>query len=411
MNILFVSIAAPPIITGAECLQVGKFIKYLSADNSLCLVTTNLPPDNHWQIKDVSQNSLLKNVKQTIALPTLTSFGKYTGFVPRLLLKNQAFKPDSDFLFHHQARIAASRIKSTPDIIYSRSAPFSSAIMGLRLKKLLNKSWVMHLSDPWADSAFKKSNKYNIKMEKESFENADKISFTTSETISFYEKKYPEFSDKYFLCPNVYDVSEIAVENSSFLGEKVNLLYSGEIYGRRSIRPIVETLKLLDKEKQDLLDIRFIGNLNNKSLELINSSGLKCLKYDGFVTPDESYARQRDSDILISIDPPVESEVDKVYLPSKIQDYMAARKFILALTGKHSATYNIVEGNYGVCFDYGEKDELLNFWNKLTDAFIAGDYSLLKLNPLDKTFEAEANAKKLIKIFKAQIENKKMSKV
>lgn len=399
MNIIFVSIAAPPVVTGAECLQVGKYIKYLSDQHSIHLITTRLPSDNHWQVKDGSQAFLLSKLNQKTGLPTLTTLGKYAGFLPRLILRGYASKPDSDFLFHHQARIASYFIKVSPDIIYSRSAPFSSAVMGLKLKKILKKPWVMHLSDPWADSAFKKANSYIKNMEARCFENADKISFTSPETLSFYKKKYPKFSDKYFVSPNVFDAAEIAEDKDSFTGDKIKLLYSGEIYGRRSINPIIETLALLDREQQNLLDVRFVGNLDQKSISKIVSANLDCVKYEGFISPAASYLRQRESDILISVGLPMENDVDGVYLPSKIQDYMAARRFILALTGKNSATYNVVEGKYGICFDYNEKDKLLSFWKKLIDAFQNGDHSFLKLEPLDQTFEAEHNVKKLIRIF------------
>ena len=134
--------------------------------------------------------------------------------------------------------------------------------------------------------------------------------------------------------------------------------------------PIVNSLKLLENDRQELLDVRLMGNLDDHNRKMMRDSGLTCLNHDGFVSPDESYRRQRNADILISIDHVSESELDKVYLPSKIQDYMAARRFILAITSKGSAVHNVVGSKYGVCFDHRDNRHLQKFWIGLTNSFL-----------------------------------------
>lgn len=399
MNLLFVSIAAPPVITGAECLQVGKYLKNLTRNNSITLLTVSNPGKDHWQQKDETHNRLLEGVERIIKLKTITTLGKYSGYIPRKLFKYQFTKPDTDFLFHKQSRFAVNLLKEEPDIIYSRSAPFSSAIMGLKIKKILNKPWVMHLSDPWADSTFENQNLYSVKMEKECFDCADKISFTTPETEDFYRHKYPEHIGKYFVCPNVYEVSEISSDRIVFKNEKIKIVHSGHIYGRRSIAPLIESLKLVDKEKQNLIDIRFFGTLDETNLNILKTSGLNCITYEGFVKPAESYIQQREADILISLDQPYRNEVDKVYMPSKIQDYMAAGKFILAITKNKSATFNVIQNEYGKCFEHSNVSGLATFWNNLTRAFIENDQTFLQISQLNNRFEAAHNAEKLQSVF------------
>ena len=402
MNILLISVAAPPKITGAECLQVGKFIKYISANNRLSLVTT-VSPHNHWQKKDESLNSLLEDVDHVIALHTVSTLGKYTGFLPRKIFKSQFEKPDVEFLFHHQAPFVHHRLKSEPDIIYSRSAPFSSAVMALKMKERLKKPWVMHMSDPWAERTFDEPNSFIISMEEKCLRSADRISFTTPETEQFYKRKYPDLADKFFVCPNVFDGSEVVPEKSSFSSDKVRLLYSGELYGRRTVSPIVKSLKQIEPEKQKLLDVTLIGNMDERNRDMLREAKLNCLKHGGVVAPDESYRRQRDADILLSIDHEAESELDKVYLPSKIQDYLAARRFILAITSKGSAVHRVVGSKYGACFDHSEEQDLLTFWNGLIQAFTKNDNNFLKLAQLGREFEAKHNVDLLLGRFEEVI--------
>src|SRR5439155_17962094 len=71
------------------------------------------------------------------------------------------------------------------DLIYSRSMPVRAALLGARLKAVTGKPWIMHLSDPWADSPYRNDDpRASAKAhaeERACFELADAVALTTAE--------------------------------------------------------------------------------------------------------------------------------------------------------------------------------------------------------------------------------------
>jgi glycosyltransferase involved in cell wall biosynthesis len=398
MNILFVSIAAPPK-SGAESLQVGKYLHHLSKKSKVTLVTSPAP-NVGWKKKDESQSYLLQGVDKIIEINTLSSLGKWRGFAARKLFKRCLNKPDADFLFHWRVNSILKDLSPKPDVIYSRSTPFSSAILANKLKQDLHRPWVMHLSDPWTDSPYGNyKNAYGIEAEKKCFENADMISFTTEETLSFYSEKFPAYKSKFFVCPNVFDSAELVKEQMVFNNQKLILMHSGNLYAKRTIEPLIKSLESLSESEKNSIEVVLAGHLDDYNNQLIESSALKCVHRIGFVSASESYELQRKADILVSIDKPLEEPIDKVFLPSKIQDYIAARKYILAFTGLNSASYNTVHGRYGICFEHDKPDEAAGFLRNAIKAFDQKNKYFFYIEGPDNKFEATHNANMLIERF------------
>ncbi|HMR81689.1 MAG TPA: hypothetical protein PKE30_01055 [Niabella sp.] len=406
MKVLFVSIAAPPK-SGAESQQVGKYIDQLSHLTNLTLVTTPVSKKG-WDKEDETIINQLRNVKSIIRLSSVASWGRLSQFLLRKLLPSLFSRPDSDFLFHKQAGRVMRKIQDKPDIIYSRSSPFSSALLALKLKQGLHKPWCMHLSDPWADSPYvSQSGDYNQQAEKKCMEAADMISFTTDQTLQFYASKYPGLSHKFFIMPNVFSRSEVYSRPCTFDNDKLTLLYSGNLYGKRTISPLLNALKLLRSSEMDVIEVLIAGNLDHVNFDLINQSGLSCIRLLGTLPAAESYQWQRRADILISIDKPFESEIDKVFLPSKIQDYVAAGGYILGFTSKQSAAWEAIQGRFGTCFEHENTEATATFLQKAIYAFGQGDTAFFKRQPAGQIYEAEHHTDRLLKIFMAMIERDK----
>src|SRR5690606_24672824 len=145
------------------------------------------------------------------------------------------------------------------------------------------KPWWMHMSDPWSDSPYGNySNSFNKISERVCFEHADRISFTTHETKNFYKAKYPMMASKFFVSPNVFDKSEIDLNPDVFVNKKLTILHSGNLYGKRNIQDVLESLQLLSKEELDLIELQLAGNLDHHNLAMIQASGLKSVKVLGF---------------------------------------------------------------------------------------------------------------------------------
>jgi glycosyltransferase involved in cell wall biosynthesis len=405
MNILFISVSAPPK-SGAESLQAAKYLRHLSANANITLVTTHTASGG-WKKKDDSQVQFLQNISQLIELPSINNFNGLKGFVARKIFKRWLRRPDTDFLFHWQANKVTAGLNTMPDIIYSRSTPFSSALLALKLKNKLNKAWVMHLSDPWSDSPYGNyNNEYNRIAEEKCFAAADLISFTTPETQDYYSEKYPHLQKKFFIAPNVFEKEEINDTPELFVNAKLTFLHSGNLYKQRNLKCLLDPLQKLEKNELKAIEIQLAGHLDEYNLDLIKESGLNCIKILGPLTAAHSYLCQRKADILISIDKPREQKIDEVFLPSKIQDYVAARKIILAITSTGSATHRVVQDHFGYCFEPGDK-KITSFLQNAIRAYKNKDEEFFRVKERGEEFEATRNAANVAERFKEAISGEK----
>ena len=200
MNILMISPQSPPK-NSPESMQVGRYLKELDRHHNIILVNT--PVESGWTVKDDSLDFDLKNTNIiTLHLPL---HGKLTRLISSKYFKHFCV-PDKDFWIRYKTSYILDKLTAEPDVIYSRSMPFSSALLALELKRKTKLPWIMHLSDPFFDNPYrgKSSNEILIaKYEYDCFNEADYITVTTKNMLEFYEKKYPDFSDKIKISPNV----------------------------------------------------------------------------------------------------------------------------------------------------------------------------------------------------------------
>ncbi len=360
MKILTISLAFPPK-NDPECIQTGKYVKYLAKQDCHIDVFTsnqvlNMPIDNSLK------NYISPSVKvHDFPIPE----NRYVNFAksklnPTLL---QSPDPKSSWLKKTSAMIKkAEELK--PDIIYSRSFPITSAMVAKSVSSRLNLPWVMHLSDPWADYPLtawtEKAKSLNQSWEKESFEQASLISIASPQMTDFYKKKYPQHRDKIKFFPNVYDDEVQSGGNDLSNKDTFKIVCTGGFAGARSPLPLLNPITKIVRENPELkgkIEVIFMGGLDRNNRELFEKapSGVKHLGLVDFMT---SVEWQKKANLLVVLDTPT---ANNQFLPSKIIDYMAAQIPILGITSSGSVTSKIVHNNYGKCFEHEAQEEISNF--------------------------------------------------
>lgn len=403
MNVLFVSIAFPPK-QDPECLQTAKYFKYLSRneDLNISVVTSAIPTLN------MPYDPVLEKYDEGYAQKIELSVpeNKYVNFLIRKLFPDFLRTPDSKFLFHWQGRKVRKQLQQIPDIIYSRSNPVSSALLAMKLKKKLNKPWVMHLSDPWADSPLHnysgKVYRKNKALERKCFATADKICFTTNKTLGFYSEIYPQYRNKFEIFQNVYD-SEDARETLPICDySKLTIVHTGGLTAKRSpvyLFPVLEYLAKRGFDTDKNLEIVFAGDADRYNRNILAEQSFSCLHYLGRVSFDKSKELQRQAHLLLCIEDPVDNEKASMFFPSKILDYMIAKRKFFAITSKGSQLSGTFQ-KYG--WDYfthndveGIGDFILKAYNELkkrNDCFFT-------LEKLPGEFDVQTNSQRLKKLF------------
>ncbi|MBL6446867.1 hypothetical protein JMN32_11125 [Fulvivirga sp. 29W222] len=394
-NLLVVSVSAPPK-GGAESLQVDRYLSYLKHAFNISLLTTK-PPRSGWAKLDPDLVSNLPDIK-TYELNGF--YNRYFRYFLRLFFKSGAAKLDYDFLFPRQWRRATKMLKDKPDVIYSRSLPFSSAVMARKLAAYYKVPWVMHLSDPWVGNPYLADSHRSTHVLNEALciEQANMVSFTTRQALEYYTRRYPTHATKFFITPNVYK-EEGKPERKSDLTSKLVFTHTGNFYSERNPDFFLQALEAIDEQHPGLLkniQVNFVGNADEYSEERIRTCPLDQVVFYGPKSYAESVAMQNDSDVLVVIDKPVKKEEDTLFLPSKVLDYMVTGRYILAITDDTSCTSGLVSEGFGVACGYDDLNKLKNAIMQLIQAHHNGDYAYFKTQRPHPAYSAKVNSGELI---------------
>ena len=264
------------------------------------------------------------------------------------------------------------------DVLVTTGPPHSLHLIGLNLKKKLpNLKWIADFRDPWTEISYYKhlkltkiADKKHRKLESEVFKNAD-ITLATSYTDA---ENFRKKGANAFCITNGFDVDasttlSMTEENSKTLPlsnstTKFTLSYIGVLEQLRNPEILWETLNDLVQENADFkrdFELKFVGRLDDKILQKIESSALKNnLTNLGYQTHDVALKHMQDSSVLLMTNFPQESS--KGIIPGKIFEYLATGKTILSFGPKDADVEKILnETKAGKHFGYDEKENLKNF--------------------------------------------------
>ena len=389
MRILTVSIACPPK-NDPESLQLGKYVKYLSKNHDIEIVTSSHP--TLWMNQDDDLKAYLANVSNIVEVDIWEP--KYLSIIANKWFR-KLLKPDSRYTFYKKSKEAIDQIEKHPSIIYSRSFPLSSTLMAEKLVERFKVPWILHLSDPWVESPlynYDKS-KYHKDAENRCFEKATKICFTSQETIDLYVNKYPHFQEKFVFFPNVFDEDDILDSVKKDSSTPYHIVYTGSLIESRSLKTILLGIDLLDAELKNQIKVTVAGSVDSYNQNLIDKHS-KIIDFVGFMPFHELTSLYRNADLLIAVDFNFTNPKDGVYFPSKLLDYFAAQKEILAITSKNSTTEKILRDTQHTTLEHGNTLGVKQFLIERLNQEQTIEIDL----PLN--YSAETNAKRLEDLMK-----------
>ncbi len=406
MRILLISPNAPPK-NSAESMQVGRYLSGLKKNNRVTLVTT--PENRGWVVHDPSLGAGMEDVERLeIRLP-------FHPQASRLMASHYLkrwMRPDDFSWIVGRASWIVRHLKEPPDIIYSRSLPFSSSLLGKALRQRFCVPWIMHLSDPWLDNPYLHfRGEKDRALEYSCFLEADGISVTTECLLNFYGRKYPEFRKKLFLSPNVMPLNEQvpADEHERGRNERLTLLYTGALYGSRNPRLLLDVLQEICHENPSLyrnMDLTFVGNISEDIRQMIGNAGLPGVSLPGRKSYAEVLKLQASADVMLSFEPDGKNPLMKCFLPSKILDYIHGGKPFIAITPRGSETWQLCEQGYGwavVPDDGAGLKKLLSYL--ATRKFMEGTVVPEKVKDLPARYSVESCVENLERRMKSMVEN------
>lgn len=398
VNLLFVSIAFPPK-KDSESLQAAKYFKYLAEKPNFSItVVTSKDPTLFMPI-DESLRVYTKGASLILKIGFFEN--KYINYILRRIFPGILNKPDSKFGFARKWKLVKKKVSNMPDVIYSRSFPLSSALMAYSLQKYYQVPWFLHLSDPWTLNpihSIDSAKEWNEDAERKCLKAASIVSFTSEKTVTLYKEKYPEWSDKFILMPNVFDSGN---ENYKawIKKKKLRVVYTGGLVENRDISWFLKAfdqLRLAHRSIAEDFEVIFAGSMDRRNAVLFSNCKHMEINHVGLLSFQEALNLQNSADLLLLIDTPIDDPSRAVFFPSKLLDYMLAKRRVLAITDRNSVTWDVVmNSEMGDVVEHRNTAELVKLLIDTWSAWDIGNKNFFELKHAECKYEARLNAQVL----------------
>ncbi|MFC1872239.1 glycosyltransferase [Chloroflexota bacterium] len=392
-NVLIVSFQFPPF-NNAGALRIGKMAKYLTEFGWRPMLLTSevnedlpqaLPVETDlgnikrmpfYSISDLfteqthseKSNSPILNGKKDkgckVNIVTIMRLFRLIYTLP--IIERLVFEPIG--WYRNAIRGGLEIIKEQKiDVIYSSFGPSVSHFVASVLQRKTGIPWIAEFRDPWSFNVLVRKvrpfNFFERKLEEWTIKHCNLIVTISKILADRLEKLH---SKEVVVIPNGFD-DEDYLENIQ-LTHKFTITYTGHVYhGKGAPNPFFEAVAELMQEgmiSSENFEIRFLGSNNKQTIfnltEKYNLS--KVVDFRGFVSLKESIKMQKESTVLLLLSwyGPDGAGV----LPSKLFEYMGAKRPILALAFRNGETDNLLQqsGCGVVANEIEEIKDILKKW-------------------------------------------------
>jgi glycosyltransferase involved in cell wall biosynthesis len=411
MKTIFMVLYNFPPVSDAGVHRSLRFIKYLSTFGWKIVVLTI--KENQYPKHICIDNGLCKKIPDSVIVHrTNNMFYEHTPFTI----------PDSKVGWIFPAIRAGKQVikRVKPDVIYSSAPPWTCHLIACYLKGYSNVPLIVDFRDPWAQAPFKQ--KIWKKWEKRFHEVLERYVVNVSDVVVVNNNWVRDellnyhsniVKDKLVVINNGFDLADIENLDMNIPtngSDKFIITHTGDLYGGRDPSPFLKAVENLinnakiEPEKIKILFVGVKGNafdiynkirrFNNNIVEVIPPVPYK-----------ESLAFLASSSVLL-----IFQGGTHLSIPSKLFEYMAIGKPILALTGEGATKDVIIQEQIGHVVDPYDPSEIekgimklyqewqLGMWNedserigRIPDKYDARNLTLQFHNVLNKCIEAQRN--------------------
>jgi glycosyltransferase involved in cell wall biosynthesis len=294
-------------------------------------------------------------------------------------------------------------IKEKPQVILSSGPSHSAHILGLFLKKMSRKKWVIEFRDPWTMNPFNIPkpftflSKMDNYMEKIVLLNADRINVTSVEYKTQFLRKYKFINEeKIVQIPNGFDPEDFKMTNIC-QNKKFTIIHSGNFYQHRSSAIFIEAILYLFENRilePSNIIVKFIGVLDDYGKSLI----LDSIYSESFeITGPVSHSRSIDeickANLLLLIPGPGSGT-----MPGKFYEYLAASRPIFCIANEGPAKQVIEEHNLGIVSDETTTIEIAKRLYEIIENIISGKFMYPNVEELKVNFNRKKIAGRMANI-------------
>jgi glycosyltransferase involved in cell wall biosynthesis len=330
-------------------------------------------------------------------------------------LRSVFFIPDARILWLFFAvRLGKKILKQEKiDLIFSSAPPYTTHLIGYRLKRASGLPWVVDFRDSWIGWLStpqwrpKISRNIELKMEAAVLQHADVLLSATAGVRQDLLSRHRHLDNRWHLLLNGYDPADFSGVAASAADVGLMVTYIGSLYGHRNPEYLIQALELF-RQSNDLIlhdiKIRIVGRVGAPIRERIRNSGVADkFEFKSYVTHKESLSYLLGSDVaLLIID---DSPANAGILTGKIFEYIGAGKVILALAPEGEAAALIRNNALGLVV---KPDDVPNIQAALQElrAMKQNRFKDFVIDrQLQKQFDRKEQTRELAQIFNSFFEN------
>ena len=379
-QVLMVCYAFPPV-GGAGVQRSVKFVKYLRQyrwkPTVLTVLNPSVPVIDHDLTRDIpAELEVLRartlepsyQVKKNLIQSPSSQPSRIKMLLRKLAMR--WLQPDAQILWNRNAyRIACRALKARRfSAIYVSGPPFSSFLLGCRLKRHFGIPLVLDFRDEWSLSAQYLENRSQMnsvvrsqmRMFESTLRQADAIIATTQasakELAHCCDKVSSTASNRCIY--NGFDPDDLLhLDRTPEKCDKYRLVYTGTLWRLTDIAPLVRAVSILAQRsplEAQKLELHFVGRRTTEQeliLDQLTATPVSLHRHD-YLSHQQSlqFACKADGLILTLADQPGAERV----VPGKLFEYLALQRPILSimaggeaakLISEHSLADNINPSN------------------------------------------------------------------
>ena len=239
------------------------------------------------------------------------------------------------------------------DVVYSRSLPMESHVVGYWVSRRLGLPWIANIDDPWDWHLFpdaKKETFSRLQMHMSNFclnktlKTADLITYPSSRLWKYHEyvSGIPHHAEVIphigYSCNTTPDPGKVTFVHAGKLG-------SNEVTMRSPAGFLRAFKKILDKypDLKNKMEIIFVGPEDNMVHRMTIDLGLEDnVNFTGKVQYQESLKYICSANVCILVEGKMK---EGIYLPSKFADYIVSHKPVIALSPKNGTISDLSRHN------------------------------------------------------------------
>lgn len=415
-KVLIIANQFPPM-GGSGVQRSVKFVKHLRAFGYEPVVFTR--DEKGMLLKD---STLLKDIPEGVKVYRTKAYEtpEWGGImrIPGKVIGKLTIPDTARFWMEFSKKRVLEVIKKEGiELIYTTSAPYSDHLLGLYIKKKMpGIKWVADFRDEWTNNPYTLDNPYNPlrtsiekKMEHTVVVKADKCITNTPVMRRNFIVNNKLDESSFVTIPNGYDIDDFAGLDTSVMphNDKLTMVYTGALYGRRKPDNFFAALSELKKEgaidgKKVL--VKLIGNYHKDKLQAqIDSFDLTDqFEIVGYVPHDVCIKHQVGADLLVLIEGG--GRGSDAFYTGKIFEYMNTGRPVVAVLPKGAASDLVKESGIGLVADTDDVAQIKEVIKTYYDSWCASKLSFEPNREVIEGFERKKLTEKLAEVFNSVLD-------